>query len=189
MRQRSVHADRTAIGPMTIKPETNKPKQDDSLRRVGRNDHMPMLTNARHEKVARGLAKGMSADAAHTAAEGCKPNLANAARMNAKEPIQDRMAELHDSTADQITDLRDFARQHTRAAIETLVSVMEDPKSPAAARVAAAQGLLDRGYGKPTRHIEAEIGVYDSLSLAEQQALLAVLDALDVDDDVEATRH
>ncbi len=63
--------------------------------------------------------------------------------------------------------------------METLVSVMEDLKAPHSARVAAANGLLDRGHGKAVQHIEAELSVYDRLSLAEQQALLAALEMLD----------
>ncbi len=57
---------------------------------------------------------------------------------------------------------------------------MEDLKAPHSARVAAANGLLDRGHGKATQIVEAEISVYDRLSLAEQQALLAALDELDL---------
>ncbi len=103
--------------------------------------------------------------------------------MSAYDDIVGRVAELQGSTAKQITDVRDAARQHTRAAVETLVSVMEDLKAPHSARVAAANGILDRGYGKATQHIEAEISVYDSLSLAEKEALLAVLESLDVDEE------
>ncbi len=55
---------------------------------------------------------------------------------------------------------------------------MTSPKAPPSARVAAAATLLDRGHGKAVQHIEAEISVYDSLSLAEQEALLAALDLL-----------
>ncbi len=55
---------------------------------------------------------------------------------------------------------------------------MTCPKSPPSARVAAASVLLDRGHGKAVQHIEAEISVYDSLSLDEQEALLRVLDML-----------
>ena len=36
------------------------------------------------------------------------------------------------------------------------------------------------------QHIEAEVSVYDSLGLAEQQALLAALEVLDVADEPEA---
>ena len=49
--------------------------------------------------------------------------------------------------------------------------------------VAAANGLLDRGHGKATQHIEANVNIYDSLSLADKQALLAALDALDGDEE------
>ena len=51
-------------------------------------------------------------------------------------------------------------------------------KAPHSARVAAAACLLDRGHGKAIQHIEAEVSVYDSLGLAEQQALLAALEML-----------
>ncbi len=45
-------------------------------------------------------------------------------------------------------------------------------------RLKALQICLDRGYGKATQHIEAEISVYDSLSFAEKKALLAAFDTL-----------
>ncbi len=152
---------------------------------------MAILQNARRERVAQNLAKGMSADASHTAA-GYKPSRQNAARMSSYDDIVGRVAELQGSTAKQITDVRDAARQHTLAAVETLVSVMKDLKAPHSARVAAANGILDRGYGKATQHIEANVNVYDSLSFAEKEALLEVLDALDVgaaDTNDETTRH
>ncbi len=147
---------------------------------------MPVLKNARHERFVQGVVKGISPGPAYTAA-GYKAtgNSAEsaAARLFRKVQVQARRAELQGSTAKQITDVRDAARQHTMAAVGTLVSVMGDLKAPHSARVAAANGLLDRGHGKATQHIEAEISVYDSLSLAEQEALLAVLESLDVDEE------
>ena len=136
---------------------------------------MPILKNSRHERFAQDLAKGMSATEAYEKA-GYKPSGPNAGRLTKKDEIVKRRAELQGSTAKQITDVRDAARQHTLAAVETLVSVMEDLKAPHSARVAAANGILDRGHGKAVQHIEAEISVYDSLSLAEKQALLEVID-------------
>ena len=53
-------------------------------------------------------------------------------------------------------------------------------------RLGAIQTALDRGWGRPTQAIEAEISVYDRLSLAEQQALLAAIEALDPDPVIEA---
>ena len=55
--------------------------------------------------------------------------------------------------------------------------------APHSARVAAANRILDRGYGKAVQHIEAEVSVYDSLGLAEKETLLAVLESLDVDEE------
>ncbi len=147
---------------------------------------MAILQNARHERFVQGVVKGISPGPAYTAA-GYKAtgNSAEsaAARLFRKVQVQARRAELQGSTAKQITDVRDAARQHTLAAVETLASVMGDLKAPHSARVAAANGLLDRGHGKATQHIEAEISVYDSLSLAEKEALLAVLESLDDPDE------
>lgn len=44
--------------------------------------------------------------------------------------------------------LRDIARQHTQDAIDALVTILANNEEPAAARVSAANALLDRGYGK-----------------------------------------
>jgi hypothetical protein len=51
-------------------------------------------------------------------------------------------------------ELKEIAREHTEAAIKTLVAVMEDTEAPPAARVAAADKLLDRGHGRPAVHLE-----------------------------------
>ncbi len=136
---------------------------------------MPVLKNARRERFVQGVAKGMSATEAYEKA-GYKPSGPNAGRMTKNDEIVKRRAELQGSTARQITDVRDAARQHTLAAVETLASVMADLEAPHSARVAAANGLLDRGHGKAVQHIEAEISVYDSLDLPQKQALLAVID-------------
>ena len=147
---------------------------------------MPVLKNARHERFAQNKAKGMSIGPAYTAA-GYKATGHSAevsgARLLKNVEVRNRIAELQGSAAKQITDVRDAARQHTRAAVETLASVMEDKKAPHSARVAAANSLLDRGHGKAVQHIEAEISVYDSLSFDEQRVLLRALEALDVDEE------
>ena len=51
-------------------------------------------------------------------------------------------------------DIRSLARTHTEMALKTLVAIAKQPKAPAAARVAAAQALLDRGWGKPKQEVE-----------------------------------
>lgn len=45
-------------------------------------------------------------------------------------------------------EIRSLARAHTEKAVKVLVGIMSQPKAPAAARVSAAQVLLDRGWGK-----------------------------------------
>jgi hypothetical protein len=55
-------------------------------------------------------------------------------------------------------DVTDAARERTQDAVDTLSAIMKDSKAPAAARVSAAQALLDRGYGKPAQAIEVEAG-------------------------------
>ncbi len=50
--------------------------------------------------------------------------------------------------------LRDLAREHTVAAVETLVRVMKDEEAPHAAQVQAASNILDRGWGKAAQAVE-----------------------------------
>lgn len=52
--------------------------------------------------------------------------------------------------------VRDAAREHTEAAIETLVSIMRDDGAASAARVSAASAILDRGYGKPSQPVDGD---------------------------------
>ena len=57
-----------------------------------------------------------------------------------------------------VAEVKELARAHTGEAIETLVSIMTNPKSAPAARVSAANALLDRGFGKPAQHIIGDGG-------------------------------
>jgi hypothetical protein len=57
-----------------------------------------------------------------------------------------------------VAEVKELARAHTGEAIETLVSIMTNHKAAPAARVSAANALLDRGYGKPPQHITGEGG-------------------------------
>src|SRR5215510_4395753 len=55
------------------------------------------------------------------------------------------------------TEIASLARSHTRTPIRTLAQIMKQPEAPYAARVAAAEALLDRGWGRPKQSHEAEI--------------------------------
>jgi hypothetical protein len=50
--------------------------------------------------------------------------------------------------------LRRMAQRVTRESIETVIEIMRNKKAPAAVRVTAAFGLLDRAYGKPIQMTE-----------------------------------
>jgi hypothetical protein len=51
-------------------------------------------------------------------------------------------------------DVRDLVRTYTEEAVRTLVTIMRSDRSPAAARVAAAQAVLDHGWGPPVQALE-----------------------------------
>jgi hypothetical protein len=53
--------------------------------------------------------------------------------------------------------VRELARSCTEAAVETLLEIMTNPKAPAAARVAAAVAVLDRGWGRPPQAVAAAV--------------------------------
>lgn len=52
-------------------------------------------------------------------------------------------------------DIRALARAHTDKALKVLVDALKDTDPQV--RVRAANSLLDRGYGKPTQEIDANI--------------------------------
>lgn len=76
--------------------------------------------------------------------------------------------------------LAELARDHTETAIETLISVMTNVEQPAAARVTAANSILDRGWGKAPQPIvgddEADPIKLDVTGLTNEQ--LAALEAI-----------
>jgi hypothetical protein len=55
-----------------------------------------------------------------------------------------------------LRNVQELAREHTGDAIQTLVSIMGNQRAPAAARVAAAIALMDRGWGKAPAHLQIE---------------------------------
>jgi hypothetical protein len=53
-----------------------------------------------------------------------------------------------------LTEIRLMARTHTRTAINVLVGVMRSKGATPAARVSAANAILDRGWGKPPQSLQ-----------------------------------
>ena len=54
------------------------------------------------------------------------------------------------------TEIKSLARKHTESALKVRAGIMNEPEAPAAARVAAANSLLDRGWGKATQPIAGD---------------------------------
>lgn len=50
--------------------------------------------------------------------------------------------------------VRELARGYTQEAIQTLYEIMSNRKESAKARVAAANSILDRGWGRPPLDVE-----------------------------------
>ena len=72
-------------------------------------------------------------------------------------------------TLDDGRSLSDIAKEHTKSAVEALVSVLNDKASQASARVQAATALLDRGWGRPhqtTMATSAQMSLADELDAA-----------------------
>ena len=54
-----------------------------------------------------------------------------------------------------LTEIRSLARSHTRTAITVLAKIMRSENATPAARVSAANALLDRGWGKAMQPLES----------------------------------
>jgi hypothetical protein len=69
-----------------------------------------------------------------------------------------------------VKEVRDLAKQYTVQMVEVLSKVALNPKSPPAARQAAASALLDRAWGKPGGDFEgSEALVIKIVRFADQQ--------------------
>ena len=53
--------------------------------------------------------------------------------------------------------IAEAAQEHAADALSVLLSIAQDPEAAAAARVSAANHILDRGYGKPIAPQEHKI--------------------------------
>ena len=81
-----------------------------------------------------------------------------------------------------IGDIQELAGERSPEAINTLAAIMEDQKSPPAARVAAANSLLDRGYGKPTQPISQTLTKIDPTTMSDAELAAIVRNGIQADD-------
>jgi len=54
-------------------------------------------------------------------------------------------------------DMRELVKANTAEAVAVLLEVMKNKKAPDSARVNAANSILDRGWGRPTQSVEADV--------------------------------
>jgi hypothetical protein len=67
-----------------------------------------------------------------------------------------------------VTEIRSLARSYTRMALNVLVAVMRNTKATPPARVAAANAILDRGWGKPTQALSNDEGALELIHRIER---------------------
>jgi hypothetical protein len=54
----------------------------------------------------------------------------------------------------ELREIRELAATYSVAAVHTLATIMQNARTPVAARIAAATALLDRAYGRPALAVE-----------------------------------
>jgi hypothetical protein len=84
-------------------------------------------------------------------------------RLGAGRPKGSRALTLLASTGERM-GFYEAARRYDQEALQVIASVMMDDKQPAALRLAAANDLLDRGYGKAP---QAVVGVQPRRQILE----------------------
>ncbi len=79
--------------------------------------------------------------------------------------------------------VRELAKLHTGEAIEKLVEIMRDDDAPHSAQGAAANALLDRGWGKPDQAVSVESGasLLSILGEVERRAELRLVEGEVID--------
>lgn len=62
-------------------------------------------------------------------------------------------------------DVKEAASVYSADAVATLAQIMQDPEHPAAARVSAANALLDRAHGKPKQSVDVDAALTGALTV------------------------
>ncbi len=85
-----------------------------------------------------------------------------------------------------VMDVRLLAREWTPDSIKTLATIMNDVAAPPASRVAAANSLLDRGWGKPAQAIEAT--VHNKFDDRSDDELIRIIEGTIISDSADSGR-
>ncbi len=95
-----------------------------------------------------------------------------------KSETTDKPAQPPPAPSRRPTDVTRLAARYGKNMIEVLVAIACDPDLPAAARVAAAKEVLDRGHGRAPTHVNLDGNqrvTHQSASLSETAVWLAEL--------------
>lgn len=83
-------------------------------------------------------------------------------------------------------DMRDFARAHSPAALQTLVEIYEEPTAPFDARISAAKYIVDQAWGKPINQVIVDriddAKVIDMIDAAETDTDMLMNSPLQIED-------
>jgi hypothetical protein len=74
----------------------------------------------------------------------------------------------HNDMSKTITEVRSLARSHTKTAVNVLVGVMRSKDATHAARVSAANAILDRGWGRAAQALENGEGALELIHKIER---------------------
>lgn len=95
-----------------------------------------------------------------------------------KSETMDKPAQPPPPPSRRPSDVTRLAARYGKSMIEVLVAIASDPDLPAAARVAAAKEVLDRGHGRAPTHVNLDGNqrvTHQSAGLSETAVWLAEL--------------
>lgn len=106
-------------------------------------------------------------------------------KFGAKGRAKDDAAKKTANPSAKITmaDVKAAAKDLSPKAMLTLEAAMDTAEAPWAAKVKAAETILDRGWGRPEQTVNANVSIFDQMSDDEQKHLLAALAALKAQDE------
>ncbi len=67
-----------------------------------------------------------------------------------------------------VTEIRSLARSYTRTALNVLVGVMRSKDATHSARLAAANAILDRGWGRAPQSLDTDKGAIELIHKIER---------------------
>jgi hypothetical protein len=82
--------------------------------------------------------------------------------------VQGQLEKLNSQMPKALTEIRSLSRSHTRTALNVLVGIMRSKDATAAARVSAANAILDRGWGKATQPVGNDDGTLELIHRIER---------------------